>query len=392
MEHESTPEEIDQLRRQVDRLKMEEFALAKETDDASVERLDALRRTSPTRRRSCAGSSRAGSGRSTSCTARESCVASSTSSRSRPTSCCARATSQAASEINYGQIPTLEKQIAEVEKAEQADVEPLVGDEVGAEQIADVVEAWTGIPTGQMLQGETAKLLEMETVIGARLIGQRRRGQRGQRRRTTLACRDRRPQPAHRLVPLPRADRHRQDRAGQVAGRLPLRRRARDRAHRHERVRREALGLPSRRSPARLRRLRRGRPADRGRAPASLQRRAARRGREGPPGGLRHPAAGARRRSPHRRPGPHGRLPQHAADPDLQPGLQLPGRPDAGARGEERAGDGCRAGALQARVPQPARRDRHVRCPEQGRRWRTSSTCSSRCWRSDWRCAASASR
>ena len=52
-------------------------------------------------------------------------------------------------------------------------MEPLVGEEVGAEQIADVVEAWTGIPTGRMLQGETAKLLEMEAVIGERLIGQR---------------------------------------------------------------------------------------------------------------------------------------------------------------------------------------------------------------------------
>ena len=53
------------------------------------------------------------------------------------------------------------------------DLDPLVGEEVGAEQIADVVEAWTGIPTGKMLQGETAKLLEMESVIGERLIGQR---------------------------------------------------------------------------------------------------------------------------------------------------------------------------------------------------------------------------
>ena len=79
----------------------------------------------------------------------------------------------AASEIQYGRIPALEKQIAEVEAAEHADLEPLVGDEVGAEQIADVVEAWTGIPTGRLLQGETAKLLEMEAVIGERLIGQR---------------------------------------------------------------------------------------------------------------------------------------------------------------------------------------------------------------------------
>ena len=60
-----------------------------------------------------------------------------------------------------------------MQAAERVDLEPLVGEEVGAEQIADVVEAWTGVPTGKMLQGETAKLLEMEQVLGARLIGQR---------------------------------------------------------------------------------------------------------------------------------------------------------------------------------------------------------------------------
>ena len=174
MEHESSPEEIDQLRRQVDRLKMEEFALAKESDDASRDRLDgAARATSPTRRRRCAGSRPAGSARRTSCRARASCAASSTGSRSRPRSCCARATSRRPAAINYESIPALEKQIAEVEAAERVDLDPLVGEEVGAEQIADVVEAWTGIPTGRMLQGETAKLLEMEQVLGERLIGQR---------------------------------------------------------------------------------------------------------------------------------------------------------------------------------------------------------------------------
>ena len=75
---------------------------------------------------------------------------------------------------HYGRIPALEKQIEAAAAAEKPGaVDPLVGEEVGAEQIAEVVEAWTGIPTGRMLQGETAKLLEMESVIGERLIGQR---------------------------------------------------------------------------------------------------------------------------------------------------------------------------------------------------------------------------
>ncbi|HWJ08469.1 MAG TPA: AAA family ATPase, partial [Nocardioides sp.] len=80
---------------------------------------------------------------------------------------------EGASRIRYGQIPALEREIQAVEKAEAADIEPLVGEEVGAEQVAEVVEAWTGIPTGRMLEGETAKLLRMEEVIGERLIGQR---------------------------------------------------------------------------------------------------------------------------------------------------------------------------------------------------------------------------
>ena len=79
---------------------------------------------------------------------------------------------EAASKIHYESIPELEKKLAAVETAEANDTEPLVGEEVGAEEIAEVVEAWTGIPTGRLLEGETAKLLQMESVIGQRLIGQ----------------------------------------------------------------------------------------------------------------------------------------------------------------------------------------------------------------------------
>jgi ATP-dependent Clp protease ATP-binding subunit ClpB len=78
-----------------------------------------------------------------------------------------------ASEILYGRIPTLEKQLEQASEAEQSVTDPMVREEVGPEEIADVVEAWTGIPTGRLLEGETAKLLRMEDVIGERLIGQR---------------------------------------------------------------------------------------------------------------------------------------------------------------------------------------------------------------------------
>jgi ATP-dependent Clp protease ATP-binding subunit ClpB len=187
MEIESSPEEIDQLRRQVDRLKMEEFALAKETDEASVERLEALRKDLADKSEELRAlesrwerekASLEGEGElrrqvdalrvELDRLTRESLIAPEGPER------------YALLEQRYqtdSRIKELEKRIDEATNAEStgpaADEDKLVGEEVGAEQIAEVVEAWTGIPTGRMLEGETAKLLRMEEVIGERLIGQR---------------------------------------------------------------------------------------------------------------------------------------------------------------------------------------------------------------------------
>ena len=78
-----------------------------------------------------------------------------------------------ASEILYGRIPQIEKQIEAADAAEKPTTDRLVNESVGPQEIADVVESWTGIPTGRLLEGETAKLLRMEEIIGERLIGQR---------------------------------------------------------------------------------------------------------------------------------------------------------------------------------------------------------------------------
>ena len=173
MEHESSPEEIDQLRRQVERLKMEEFALAKETDDASVDRLATLRKDLADREEELRGLEARWEREKDQLQGEGELRRQLDQLKIEADKKLREGDLAGASEIQYGKIPELEKQIAEVEQAEAFDLEPLVGDEVGAEQIADVVEAWTGIPTGKMLQGETAKLLEMESVIGERLIGQR---------------------------------------------------------------------------------------------------------------------------------------------------------------------------------------------------------------------------
>jgi ATP-dependent Clp protease ATP-binding subunit ClpB len=174
MEIESSPEEIDQLRRQVDRLKMEEFALAKESDDASRERLEVLRADLADKEESLRGLEVRWEREKSELEGEGALRRQLDQLRSEAERLQREGDLGGASAILYGQIPALEQQIKAVEAAEDsvATGDKLVGEEVGATQIAEVVEAWTGIPTGRLLQGETAKLLEMEQVIGARLIGQ----------------------------------------------------------------------------------------------------------------------------------------------------------------------------------------------------------------------------
>lgn len=176
MEIESSPEEIDQLRRQVDRLKMEEFALEKESDPASAERLAALRADLADREEELRGLEARWEKEKTSLEDEGELRRRLDAVRMQAERLMREGGEEnlrQASEILYVQIPQLEKSLAASVEAETTTLEPLVGEQVGPEQIAEVVEAWTGIPTGKMLQGETAKLLEMESVIGQRLIGQR---------------------------------------------------------------------------------------------------------------------------------------------------------------------------------------------------------------------------
>ncbi|WP_182377976.1 ATP-dependent chaperone ClpB [Nocardioides sp. WS12] len=179
MEIESSPEEIDQLRRQIDRLRMEEFALAKESDDASRDRLEVLRADLADKEEALRSLDARWEREKASLEGEGELRRQLDQLRSEADRKLREGDLAGASEIQYGQIPALEAQISAVEASEGSSdaaaekEEKLVGDEVGAPQIAEVVEAWTGIPTGRLLQGETAKLLDMEQVIGSRLIGQR---------------------------------------------------------------------------------------------------------------------------------------------------------------------------------------------------------------------------
>ena len=175
MEIESSPVEIDQLRRAVDRLKMEQLAIERETDDASRDRLERLRADLADKEEELRGlevrwerekAALEGSGELRK-QIDELRVEAERLQRSGDLG--------AASEILYGRIPTLESQIATAESAQEsagAVEDPMVNEEVGPQEIADVVEAWTGIPTGRLLEGETAKLLRMEEILGHRLVGQ----------------------------------------------------------------------------------------------------------------------------------------------------------------------------------------------------------------------------
>jgi ATP-dependent Clp protease ATP-binding subunit ClpB len=171
MEIESSPVEIDQLRRQVDRIKMEELALERETDDASRDRLERLRSDLADKQEELRGLETRWE--------REKAALEGTGEIRKQIEALRVEAERLqregdlakASEILYGRIPTLEKQI-EAADAVEAIEDPMVNEKVGPTEIAEVVEAWTGIPTGRLLEGETAKLLRMEEIIGKRLVGQ----------------------------------------------------------------------------------------------------------------------------------------------------------------------------------------------------------------------------
>ncbi|WP_457946740.1 ATP-dependent chaperone ClpB [Pseudarthrobacter sp. alpha12b] len=175
MEIDSAPEEIDQLRRQVDRLTMEELALSGESDPASVERLAALRADKADKEEELSAlnarweAEKAGLNRVGDLKAKLDELRSTADKAQR------EGDLETASRILYGEIPALERELNAAAEAEAAVTDKsaqMVAEEVTAEDIAEVISAWTGIPAGRMLQGESQKLLHMEEELGRRLIGQ----------------------------------------------------------------------------------------------------------------------------------------------------------------------------------------------------------------------------
>ncbi|GAA3691758.1 ATP-dependent chaperone ClpB [Terrabacter ginsenosidimutans] len=176
MEIDSSPVEIDELRRAVDRLKMEEFALEQESDVASKERLARLRKDLADRSEELAALNARWEAEKAGLNAVGDIKAKIDDLRVQADRLQREGDLAGASKLAYGDIPALEKQLATAQEREAAatsvDEEPMVKEEVGADDIADVISAWTGIPAGRLMEGESEKLLHMEQHIGARLIGQ----------------------------------------------------------------------------------------------------------------------------------------------------------------------------------------------------------------------------
>ena len=178
MELDSSPEELDILRRQVDRLKMEELALAGSDDPGSLARLDSVRSQLADRTEAMQELSARWEREKAGLNLVGDLKAQLEQLRMQADRAQREGDLTAASKILYGDIPSLKQQLREAEeqegRAEGEDERPMVADHVGPDDIAEVVAAWTGIPAGRLMQGETEKLLQMEQLIGRRLIGQER--------------------------------------------------------------------------------------------------------------------------------------------------------------------------------------------------------------------------
>ena len=182
MELDSSPEEIDELQRKVTRLEMEEMQLKKAEDPASKERLGKLQAELADTREKLSGlkarwdAEQAGHNKVGDLRAKLDDLRVQADKYTR------EGNLAEASKILYGEIPSIQKELAAAESAdaESADAgaanpadEPMVPDRVDADSVAEIVSDWTGIPVGRLMQGENEKLLHMEDYLGKRVIGQK---------------------------------------------------------------------------------------------------------------------------------------------------------------------------------------------------------------------------
>lgn len=175
MEIDSRPVEIDEVERIVRRLEVEELALQKETDAASKERLEKLRQELADQKEKLNELSARWQGEKTAIDSVRDLREELDRLRGQADRAERDGDLGKAAELRYGKIPGLEKELAAaVEKTGAAPGQDvMLQEEVGPDDVAEVVSAWTGVPAGRMLEGESAKLLRMEDELGQRVIGQK---------------------------------------------------------------------------------------------------------------------------------------------------------------------------------------------------------------------------
>ncbi|QBS41913.1 ATP-dependent chaperone ClpB [Nocardia sp. CS682] len=174
MEIDSRPVEIDEVERAVRRLEIEEVALSKETDEASKQRLEKLRQELADDREKLNQLMTRWQNEKSAIDQVRVLKEELESLRGESERAERDGDLGKAAELRYGKIPALEKQLVEAEKVSgaAADGEVMLKEEVGPDDIAEVVSAWTGIQVGRLLEGESQKLLRMEQELGKRVVGQ----------------------------------------------------------------------------------------------------------------------------------------------------------------------------------------------------------------------------
>ncbi|HKS45611.1 MAG TPA: ATP-dependent chaperone ClpB [Amycolatopsis sp.] len=172
MEIDSRPVEIDEVERAVRRLEIEEMALAKEEDAVSLERLAALRAELAEKREELSALTTRWQNEKGSIEKVRDLKEQLEQLRGEADRAERDADLGRAAELRYGKIPALEKELEAAQQSTETRADVMLKEEVGADDVADVVSAWTGIPAGRLLEGETGKLLRMEEELGRRVVGQ----------------------------------------------------------------------------------------------------------------------------------------------------------------------------------------------------------------------------
>ncbi|MGH3517382.1 MAG: ATP-dependent chaperone ClpB [Haloechinothrix sp.] len=172
MEIDSRPVEIDEVERAVRRMEIEEMALSKEDDPGSRERLSTLRAELAEKRERLSGLTARWQNEKGSIEKIRDLKEQLEQLRGESERAERDGDLGRAAELRYGKIPALEKELEASTAATAPDQQVMLKEEVGADDVADVVSAWTGIPAGRLLEGETGKLLRMEGALGNRVIGQ----------------------------------------------------------------------------------------------------------------------------------------------------------------------------------------------------------------------------